>query len=303
MIEFLTDLQQHTFLQYALLTGLLSSVPCGVVGSYIVTRRITYIAGGIAHSVLAGLGAARYGQVVFGWDWCHPLAGAVVAAILSAVIIGLVSLRCTKQREDTVIGAIWAVGMAVGILFIYRTPGYNEDLMSYLFGNILMVSASDLWLIGGLDALILVIGLLSYNRLLAVCFDEEFARLRGIHVEFYFLLLLCLSALTIVLLVTTVGIIMVIALLTIPVAIAGHFSKRLWQMMLLSVIFTVVIMTLGLIFSYGPDLPTGATTIVLAGTLYLCVAVTAYLIRLPKSCARANICSLSKQCGDDLAGN
>ena len=280
MLEFFTDLSQQTFLRYALLTGLLASVACGIIGSYVVTKRITYIAGGLAHSVLAGLGAARYCQVVYGWDWFNPLYGAIAAALISALIIGLVSLRSEKQREDTVIGAVWAVGMAIGILFVFKTPGYSEDLMSYLFGNILMVSSRDLWLIAGLDALIVVVGLFFYNQLLAVCFDEEFARLRGLHVEFYYLLLLCLTALTVVLLVTVVGIVMVIALLTLPVAVAGQFSKRLWQMMVLSAICTTLFTTLGLIFSYGPDLPAGATTIILAGAVYLMVIFGARVIRL-----------------------
>jgi zinc transport system permease protein len=276
--EFLIDLQQQTFLQYALLTGVFASIACGVIGSYVVTRRITYIAGGIAHSVLAGLGAARYCQVVFQWNWLHPLYGAVIAALVAAIIIGLVSLKA-KEREDTVIGAVWAIGMAIGILFIFKTPGYNENLMSYLFGNILMVSTVDLWLIVGLDILVVVIGILFYNQFLAVCFDEEFARLRGVNVEFYYLLLLCLTALTVVLLVTVVGIVMVIALLTLPVAVAGVFSKRLWQMMVLSAIFTILFTTTGLALSYGPDFPTGATTIVLAGVVYLAVILVARFVR------------------------
>ena len=185
-----------------------------------------------------------------------------------------------KQREDTIIGAVWAIGMAMGILFIFKTPGYNEDLMSYLFGNILLVSANDLWLIAGLDALVVTAGLLFYKQLLAVSFDEEFTRLRGIHVEFYYLLLLCLTALTVVLLVTVVGIVMVIALLTLPAATAGHFTKKLWHMMVLSVVFTVVFTTGGLALSYGPNFPPGATTIVLAGSVYLLVLMGTRMLRI-----------------------
>jgi len=276
--EFLIDLQQQTFLQYALLTGVLAGIACGIIGSYVVTRRITYIAGGIAHSVLAGMGAARYYQTVYQIPWMHPLYGAVIAALIAALIIGLVSLYA-RQREDTVIGAVWAIGMAVGIIFIFKTPGYNENLMSYLFGNILMVTAEDLWLIAGLDALIVIVSLGFYNQLLAVCFDEEFARLRGITVEFYYLLLLCLTALTVVLLVTVVGIVMVIALLTIPVAVAGQFTSRLAPMMVLSALFTILFTTAGLALSYGPDLPAGATTIVLAGAVYLAVILASQVIR------------------------
>ncbi len=272
MEDFFIDLFQQRFLQYAILTGILASIACGIVGSYVVTRRISYIAGSIAHSVLGGMGAARYFQVVYGWQWLHPLHGAIVAAIAAAIIIGLVSLK-TRQREDTVIGAVWAIGMAIGILFIAKTPGYNEDLMGYLFGNILMVSPGDLWLIAGLDILVIAIGLLFYHQLLAVCFDEEFARLRGIRVEFYYLLLLCLTAFTVVLLVTIVGIVMVIALLTLPAAIASYFAKRLWQMMIIAMAFTVCFTFSGIAISYGPDLPVGATTILLAGTVYIAISI------------------------------
>ena len=279
MDAFLTDLPRFPFLQYALLTGLLVSVACGIIGSYVVTRRITYIAGCIAHTVLGGLGAARYCQTVYHWEWFHPLYGAVLAALVSAVIIGLVSMRA-RQREDTVIGALWAVGMATGILFIFKTPGYNEDLMSYLFGSILMVSPQDLWMIAGLDILVVIVSVVFYNQFLALCFDEEFARLRGVHVEFYYLLLLCLTALTVVLLVTVVGIVMVIALLTLPAAVAGELTKRLWHMMALATLLTALFTTAGLAVSYGPDLPAGATTIIIAGIAYLLVVTGLRLFKV-----------------------
>ncbi|MDQ5986955.1 MAG: zinc transport system permease protein znuB [Syntrophus sp. SKADARSKE-3] len=282
MNDFLADLSKYPFLQYALLTGILASIACGIIGSYVVTKRITYIAGSIAHTVLGGLGAARYCQTVYGWEWFHPITGAVLAALVSALIIGIVSMKA-RQREDTVIGSLWAIGMAAGILFIYKTPGYNEDLMSYLFGSILMVSPQDLWMIAGLDVLIVIITVLCYNQFLALCFDEEFARLRGIPVEAYYLLLLCLTALTVVLLVTVVGIVMVIALLTLPAAVAGELTRRLWHMMVLAGVMTVLFTTGGLALSYGPDLPAGATTIVIAGITYLIVAGGLRLFKLRNS--------------------
>jgi len=268
----------YAFVQYALLAGLLASIACGIVGTYVVVRRITYIAGGISHCVLGGIGAALYFQRVHGWAWLSPLYGAIAAALAAAMIIGLVSLRA-KQREDTVIGALWAIGMAVGVLFIAKTPGYSQDLMSYLFGNILMVSRSDLWLIAALDTLVVVLGLVFYNQFLAVCFDEEFARVRGMRVEFYYLILLGLTALTVVLLVTVVGIVLVIALLTLPVAVAGYFARRLWQMMALAAVFSMLFTSAGLAISYEPDLPAGATVIVLAGAVYLLVVLGARLFR------------------------
>jgi len=280
LTEFLNALaqDQNAFLRYALATGVLASIACGVVGTYVVTRRISYIAGGISHCVLGGMGAARYCQVVWGWEAFHPLYGAVLAAIAAALIIGVVSLRA-KQREDTVIGALWAVGMAAGILFISRTPGYNEDLMGYLFGNILMVTPKSLWLLAALDVLVVGSALLVYNQFLAVCFDEEFARLRGVPVEAFYLFLLCLTALAVVLLVFVVGIVLVIALLTLPAAVAGQFSRRLWQMMLLASFFCLIFTTAGLVVSYGPNLPAGATTIMIAGAAYLLVVTVGRLVK------------------------
>jgi len=250
------------------LTGILASVACGIIGTYVVVRRISYIADGIAHTVLGGMGAALYLHKVYHWQGLVPIHGALVTAVVAAIIIGLVSLWA-KQREDTVISALWAVGMAVGIVFISRTPGYNEDLMGYLFGNILMVSSGDLWMLLALDVITVAIGLLFYNQFLAVCFDHEFARLRGLRVELFYLLLLCLAALTVVVLATVVGIVMVIALLTLPIGIAALFSATMWRMMVLSTILCAIFTTSGLVLSYGPDYPAGATTIIIAGASYL----------------------------------
>jgi zinc transport system permease protein len=265
-------------LQLALATGVLASIACGIVGSYVVTRRITYIAGAISHCVLGGMGAAGYLKFRYGWGEFTPLWGAVFASIISALIIGLVSLRA-KEREDTVIGAIWAVGMATGVLFIAKTPGYDKDLMSYLFGNILMVSPDDLWLLAGLDLLIVAAGLLFYNKFLAVCFDEEFARLRGIAVEFYYLLLLCLIALTVVVLVKVVGIILVIALLTLPAATAGQFARTLTRMMIGATLICMATTIGGLALSYGPDLPAGATMIVLSAAVYVLAILASRVLK------------------------
>lgn len=278
MPEFLSALPRYPFLQYALLAGLLAAVACGTVGAFVVARRITFIADAIAHCVLGGLGAARYLQVVWGLEWLQPLYGAVAAALLAAVLIGLVSLRA-QEREDTVIGAIWAVGMAVGVLFIAATPGYSVDLMGYLFGNILMVSAQDLQLMAALDVVVLVVGAACYRQLLAVCFDEEFARLRGVNVEFYYLLLLCLTALTVVLLVSVVGIVLVIALLTLPVATAGRFARTQGQVMAGAVVLSMLFTSAGLAASYGPDLPSGATIVILAALGYLVTLAGTRLVR------------------------
>lgn len=270
MSEFWLALGESILLQRAVMAGIVASIACGVVGSYVVARRISYIAGGVAHCTLGGMGAARYLQKVHGWEWCTPLLGAIASALLAAWIIGWVCLRA-REREDTVISALWALGMAIGVLFISQTPGYSEDLMSYLFGSILLVSRENLWMIVGLDLLVIGVGTLFYHRLLAACFDEEFARLRGVRVEFWFLLLLSLTALTVVVLMTVVGLILVIALLTLPAAIASQFLHRLWQVMVAAGLISALLTVLGLAASYRPELPPGAMTIALAGTLYLLV--------------------------------
>ncbi len=273
MSEFLRAVAEHTFMRNALLSGLLASVACGVVGTLVVVRRIAFIAGGIAHSVLGGIGAAVYLQTVHGWEWLDPLYGALLSALLAAVVIGIVSIKA-KERTDTVIGAVWAIGMATGVLFLARTPGYGGDLMGYLFGNILMVRTSDLWLLGILDLVVLGSVVLYYDQLMAVAFDEEYARTRGIPVDLFFIGLLLLTALTVVLLVIAVGIVMMIALLTIPAAIAGRFATRLSRMMIGGAILTIVFTTSGLALSYSPGLPAGATVIILAGVAYLLVVLT-----------------------------
>ncbi len=267
MSEFIIALGQHAFLRQALLAGLLASVACGIVGTYVVTRRITVIAGSLAHTVLGGMGAAYWLRSVHHLEWLHPLHGAVAAALLGAGLIGLVRAH-SREREDTVISALWAVGMALGVFFLFKTPGYKADLITYLFGNIVMVDPAALRLLVGLDLVIMLLVLVFYHPLLAICFDEEFARLRGVKVGWLYTLLLVLIALTIVTLVYVVGIVMVIALVTLPAAVAGLFVRRLWSMMILAAVLSSLFTVIGLGISYGADLPAGATIVLLTGATY-----------------------------------
>jgi zinc transport system permease protein len=268
MLDFIHAVAAHAFLRNALIAGFLASIACGLVGTYVVTRRITLIAGSLAHSVLGGMGAAYYLHVVRGVEWLHPLHGAFVAAIVGALVISFVRTH-GKEREDTVISALWAIGMAIGILFVVRTPGYQTDLMAYLFGNIIMADTQAIHLLIGADVVIVVFVILFYKQLLAVCFDEEFARLRGVNIALFYTLLLGLTALTIVTLIYVVGIVLVIALLTLPVAVAGRFTRHLWEMMLFSALLSVIFTTVGLAVSFSADLPAGATTILLAAVVYV----------------------------------
>lgn len=267
---FWQHLFQYPFLQYALIGGLLAAISCGIVGSFVVVRRTTYVAGAIAHSVLGGMGVARYLQRVCGVEWMTPLVGATIAAVLAALIIAAVTYS-GRVREDTVLSAIWAIGMAVGISFITATPGYYEDLMGYLFGNILMVSPSDLWNMGILDSIVVVMLFLFYDKFLLISFQPELARLRGIRVGAYHTLLLVMIAITVVLLTNVVGLVMVIALLTLPAATAFLLAGRLWSVMLLAALISFLCTIGGVAISYGPELPAGATVIELAGTVYILV--------------------------------
>jgi len=271
MVEFINAIfdPDNAFLRIAIYVATLSSISFGIIGTYVVTRRISYLAGAISHCVFGGIGAGLYLQKEVGIQWFEPMYGAVISSILAAVIIGMVSLYA-RQREDTVIGALWAIGMAAGLIFVDLTPGYF-DITSYLFGDILLISMKDLWMVVFLDVLVVVVSVYFYNTLLAVCFDQEFAGLRGVHADLFYILLLCLTSLTIVLLVRVVGIVMVIALLTLPAAVAGQFSRRLWQMMVLAIIFCMIFNWTGLALSYSLKLSSGPTIIIISGIIYIVV--------------------------------
>ncbi len=274
MFEFFTALSSQAFLQNALLGGILASIGCGLTGSFVVVNRISYMAGGIAHSVLGGMGVAYF----FG---LNPFAGALIAALLAALIIGVIKLKWQHQ-EDTTIGAVWAVGMAIGIIFISKSEGYNTNLMSFLFGNILFISTEQLFIMLILDIITIIFVAAFYKQLVAISFDIEFATVRGINVNLFYLLLLCLIAITVVLLIQVVGLILVIALLTLPAAIAKQYVHSIGLMMLLAAMLGVLFTTTGLFISYEPDLPAGATIILVAGVAYLLSSLFKSFIRFKR---------------------
>jgi len=255
------DLLQYEFMRNALYAGLLASLACGIIGTYVVVKRIASISGGIAHTSFGGIGLGYYLGI-------SPVLGAVFFTLASALGMGMVTRR-TRIPEDTVIGVLWALGMALGIIFIALTPGYAPDLFSYLFGNILTVPFSDLMLMIALDAVILVLVLTLYREFLYISFDEESSTVMGIPTEVIYLLLLCLIALTVVVLIRVVGVILVIALLTIPATTARQFTHSLRNMMALAVLVGAVCTVLGLWFSYLFDLPSGATIVAVGVTLLL----------------------------------
>ena len=252
---------QYEFMRNALLAGILAAIACGIIGTYVVVKKMVFISGGISHASFGGIGLGHYVGI-------DPVLGALFFTVASALGMGLVTKR-TKLPEDTTIGILWAIGMALGIIFIGLTPGYAPDLFSYLFGNILAVSPSDLVMMLILDAIIILVVALLYKEFLALSFDEEFGTVVGMPTERLYFVLLCLIALTVVVLIRVVGIILIIALLTIPAAMARQFTHSLKRMMLLSILFGAVFAIGGLWLSYELDLASGATIILVSGTLFL----------------------------------
>lgn len=265
------------FIRYALFAGLISSAAFGTVGSIVVVRRISYVAGAVSHAALAGLGGALYLAEVHGVGWLTPMMGAMVVAVAAAWIIALVTLFAA-EREDTIIGAIWAVGMAIGLVFIFLTPGY-VDAMSYLFGNILLIGRGDLLAIAALTAVVVLVVALFYPQFQSLSFDGTYAETRGTPVWPFTVLLYTLAAITVVLMVSAVGIVMVIALLTLPAATAGLFARRLSTMMILGTLACALTSTAGLAVSFQVGLPTGATTIIIGGAGYLLALAVRTVLR------------------------
>lgn len=268
MISFLEALSTNTLLLSAVIAGIASSIVSGIIGSYVVVKRIVFISGSISHSVLGGIGFCLWLERTRGIEWASPLLGALLAAIISALIIGSVHLHY-RQREDSVIAALWSVGMAIGVLFISQTPGFNVELTNFLIGNILWVTPTDLQILFGLDAIILGAVLCLHKRFMAICFDEEHAKLQGISVNGLYLLLLVLIAISIVLLIQVVGIILVITMLTIPAAIANLMTSRLSRMMLIAIVLSALFCFSGMWLAFYLDWPSGATIALLAGIVYI----------------------------------
>jgi zinc transport system permease protein len=269
------------FVRNAALAGLLSSVLFGVLGSIVTVKRIAGLAGAISHAVLGGIGMALFLSARGIVPGLPPIVGALIFAVLAAGLIGVVSLKA-KQREDTVINALWAIGMSVGVLFIAKTPGY-ADPMSYLFGNILLVSGRDLILLAVLDIIVLALAAAFYPQIEASAFDEEFARTRGVPADAVFLGILTITALAVVLLQTFVGIVMVIAMLTLPAGTAGYAVRNLAGMMGGAVLLSALFSISGLALSWTLDMPTGALVVVIAGAVFLgSAALTGLLGSLAK---------------------
>ncbi len=249
------------FMRNAIIAGLLVSIACGIIGKLVFVNRIVFISGGIAH--------AAYGSIGLGYFYrFNPVLGAIIFALVAALGMGWVA-RKTQQRADTLIGVMWALGMAIRIILVDLTPGYKADLMSYLFGSILTVSKENILIMLRLDIIIILIVSLFYKELLAISFDPIFALTRNLPVDAIYLMLVGMIGLTVVMVMQIVGLIMVIALLTIPAAIAGQFLQDIKQIMIGAIILGSIFTTLGLGLSYHFNLTSGATIILISGIAYL----------------------------------
>jgi zinc transport system permease protein len=258
----------NPFLMNALIAIVLSSIASGIMGSFVVVKKISSLAGSISHSILGGIGFFLWLNYKYNFSWADPLYGAFLMAILSAVLIGWVHLKYA-QKEDAAIAAIWSTGMGLGVIFMAATPSFGADFSHYLFGNILLVSKTNLILLLCLNMTILLFLIFFYYKFLIICFDEEMAYLQNIRVRALYLLLLILISLSIVLLMQTIGIILVIALLTIPPTIAQLFSKKLYVIMAIAIGLSILFNFTGMALSYDLNLPPGATISILSALGYV----------------------------------
>lgn len=247
---------QFEFMRNAVLAAFFASLACGIIGSFVVVNRLVFLAGGIAHAAYGGIGIAFF----FGIPYIY---GTIGVALAAALLMTAVAIKA-KSRSDTFIGVLWAVGMATGVILLDLTPGYHADLMSYLFGSILAVPSTDIWWMSGLGAATLILTVVYYRDILAISYDDEFAKLRGVPVNLLYFIFIALVAVSIVFVIRVVGLILVIALLTIPPYIAEKYVRSLMAMMALSVILSVIFNMSGLWLAYTYDLTSGATIIMVA---------------------------------------
>lgn len=260
-MELFIELFSYRFFLNAILAAVLASISCGIIGSYIVSKRIVFISGGITHASFGGIGIGYF----FGFS---PILGAMLFGMLSALGIQYMSKK-TEVREDSVIAILWSLGMAVGIIFVFLTPGYSANLMSFLFGNILTVTTLNLQLLLVLAIILIIVFTTLFKTILFVAFDEEYARAVKLPVETISYLLITLIAFTIVLNIRVAGIILVLSLLTIPQTIAGVFTNNFKNIILLSIGIGMLGSFAGLLVSYFFDIPSGASIIFLLVILFV----------------------------------
>lgn len=264
-MDFFSAVATYSFLGNALWAAILSGIACGIVGTYVVSRRMVFLSGGITHASFGGIGIAYH----FG---LNPIGGAMIFAVLSALGIEWAGAK-GRIREDSAIGIVWSLGMAIGTLFIFATPGYAPNLMSFLFGDILTVSRLGLVAMA-VVALVLVAVMLLWRRpIIYASFDREYARSQGVKADAILAFMTVMTAVTIVLSIRVVGIVLLISLLTVPPTIVGVLTKSYTQIALWSSVLAAVGNVVGIWVAYKMDFPVGATTIIL-------LTLTLFIVKL-----------------------
>ncbi|MEE4273816.1 MAG: metal ABC transporter permease [Thermoanaerobaculales bacterium] len=274
MSGFFADAAVNPFLWTGLVAGLLAGVGCAVVGPYVITRRLVFLAGAMAHIAIGGVGAAIYLSTVHpaAFGWLEPIHGGLAAALASAPLLAILHHR-VSERLDTVVGALWAVGMSVGILLIKITPGYHTELMSYLFGNISFVTREDLVFLAVLSTTVVVVAAVFHRRFLALCLDAEQAELRGVPVLATEIVLFLLIAATVIVLTQIVGLILVIALLSLPAAVGARLTTRIGPSMVVAFAVITLATTIPRIAVYGTVISPEAAIVLATAGLYLVVSL------------------------------
>ncbi len=274
MIELFSELLNYRFFTNALLASLFTSINCGIIGSYIVSRRLVFISGGITHASFGGIGIGYF----FGFN---PIVSAAIFAVLSALGIEFIAKKA-EIREDSLIGIFWSFGMALGIIFIFLAPGYAPNLMGYLFGSLLTVSPADISLMIALTVIVAVFFIFFYKVILFISFDQEYAKTHKFPVQIVNYILISLVALTIVMSIKVAGIILVISLLTIPQTIANLFTKSFKNIIFLSVIIAFLGAFTGLLLSYIYNIPSGASIIMSLVFAFIIVKLFSILVNYIK---------------------
>ena len=264
------ELFQYNFFQNAFFAAALAAVSCGIIGTYIVSKRMVFISGGITHASFGGIGIAYYLGL-------NPILGAAIFSLFTAIGIENLTKRA-EMRNDSAIAILWSLGMAIGIIFVFLTPGYAPNLLSYLFGSILTLNNTDLVYLGLLSIVIILFFTLFYRFILLIAFDEQFALTRKAPVNFINHIIISLISLTIVLNIKIAGIIMVLSLLTIPQNAANLFTKEFRRIIFLSIFIGFSGSIIGLLISYWLEIPSGATIIFSLAGLYMILRLIKYVL-------------------------
>lgn len=274
-MDFLTDILQYRYLSNALIACLLSGITCGLIGTYIVARRMVFLCGGITHASFGGMGIAFY----YG---ANPILGAIVFAIASALGIEWSNSR-SKIRPDSTIGMVWGIGMAVGALFIAMRPGYTSgDMANFLFGSILTVTQGDIIALTILSIVLIIGALLWHRPIMFAAFDHNFAEASGVPVRLINYGMAIITASTIVLSIRTMGIVLLISLLTMPVVAANILYKEYKKIALLATVIAMVGGVAGIILSYYAEVPSGPAIIFVLTVAFLTIKLLSLSIKHSK---------------------